>query len=74
MAVSSIIRTQMRLVFEKDTNPETGKISLKTKSFANVKANATPDEIYAVGNALSGLQSLPLYRVERYDYAEVTAS
>ena len=74
MAVSRVIRTQMRLVLEEGNHPVSGDVILKSKSFSNVRLDATPDELYAVGNALAGLQSLPLFGIERYDYSEIDAS
>lgn len=72
MAISRVVRSQLRLVLENGTNPTNGDIVLKTKSFANVQTNATADQLYAVGNAFAGLQTLPLFGIERYDYAKIT--
>jgi len=72
MAESRLIKSQLRLIFEDGTHPETGDPVLKTKSFNNVKTDATADQMHTVGMALVELQTLPFYGVERYDNSEIT--
>ena len=72
MAVSRLINTRLRLIFENGTHPTSGNPVLKTKSFNNVLTSATPDQLYAVGNALVGLQTLPIHGIERYDNSEIS--
>jgi len=72
MATSSLIRSQLRLIFDNGTHPTTGKPVFKTKSFNHVKTNATADQLHAVAQALGALQTLPLFNVERFDYSEIS--
>lgn len=73
MAVSRLVKSQLRLVFENGTNPLTNKPIFKTKTFNNIKMNATADQLHAVAEALSSMQQLSLYAVERADSSEITA-
>lgn len=72
MAVSRLIKSQLRLIFENGTHPTSGNVILKTKSFNNVQTSATADQLHAVGTALVGLQTLPFYGIERYDNSEIS--
>lgn len=71
MAVSYILKSQLKLVLVSGTNPTTGDAMFKTKTFSNVKSDATADGLYAVANALAPLQQLPLYQIERNDNSEI---
>lgn len=71
MAVSTPVATTLRVLFENGTHPTSGKVVIKTKSFANVQTSATADQLFAVGNAFAALQTLPLYGIERYDQSEI---
>lgn len=71
MAVSTTVASNLRVLFENGTHPETGKTVIKTKSFNNVQISATADQLFTVGKALSTLQTLPLYGIQRYDQSEI---
>jgi len=67
MATASIINSQLRLIFENGTHPESGKPVYKTKTFNNVVSDASADQLYAVGTAVAQLQELPLHEINRGD-------
>jgi hypothetical protein len=71
MAISNVYRTQLKIGFENGIDPDTNRIIVKRKTFNNVKPDATPDQLYAVAEALASLQQLPLFEVERSDHAEI---
>jgi len=64
MAEALITGSQLRIVFE-DGVDEFGKLQFKTKNYNNVKPSATADQILQAANAIIGLQSLPLDKIER---------
>lgn len=64
MALALITDLKLGLVFENGTDSN-GKLKYKKKSFANVRLNATEDQLLQTAEALAGLQSLKLVRVER---------
>ena len=72
MAVGRLISSQLRLTLDNGNDTKTGKMIFKTKSFNNVKTDATADQLFAVAYALADLQTLPLYSVERNDNSEIT--
>lgn len=72
MATSTLIRSQLRLVLENGIHPTTGKVVYKTKSFSNIKTDANAEQLYAVAEAFVGLQTLPLFEVERADHSEIS--
>ena len=72
MAVGRLIKSQLRLTLDNGNDMETGKMIFKMKSFNNVKTDATADQLYAVALALAGLQTLPLFAVERFDNSEIS--
>lgn len=72
MARSTLIRSQLRLVLDNGTHPTSGKMVFKTKSFSNIKTDANADQLYAVAESLAGLQTLPLFEVERADHSEIS--
>ncbi|HHY92750.1 MAG TPA: DUF1659 domain-containing protein [Firmicutes bacterium] len=51
---------------------EAGKPVVRAKSFANVKAEATDQDVYDVAQALVGLQTYPLVAVRRIDTGALT--
>ncbi|WP_102027528.1 DUF1659 domain-containing protein [Salirhabdus sp. Marseille-P4669] len=72
MASTQIVRTQLQLVFQTGTDEE-GKAVLKNKNFNNIKITATPDQLYAVANAVVPLQEWTLQEIERNDTSIVMA-
>lgn len=71
MATVEQISSQLRLVFFDGEDLLTGKPIYKAKSFNNVKTTATATALYEVANALSELQTRPLYLIERRDNSEI---
>lgn len=74
MAVSRLIKSQLRLILNNGIHPTTGDAVFKTKSFNNLKTDADPDQLFTIAQAFAELQTLPLYSVERSDQSEITAS
>ncbi|MBH0169115.1 DUF1659 domain-containing protein [Fictibacillus sp. 18YEL24] len=66
MATAALIDSAMRLELDGGLD-EDNKPVVKYKNFANVKTTSTPDQLYAVANALSGLQVYPLVMIKRND-------
>ncbi|MCH1625196.1 DUF1659 domain-containing protein [Fredinandcohnia quinoae] len=66
MAQAFIKDSQLRLVFE-DGLDDKGKMTFKNKNYNNIKPTATSDGLYAVAEAIDGLQSRALVNVERND-------
>src|SRR5699024_11774364 len=67
MSKTIIIKSQLRLIFENGTHPDSGKPVYKTKTFNNVVSDASADQLYAVGTAVAQLQELPLHEINRGD-------
>jgi hypothetical protein len=68
MAVTSThTKTRLSIVLNDGVDAETGKDKFKTKSFNNVRLDATPEELYAFTSALVPLQQRELYTVETND-------
>ncbi|SFD66007.1 Protein of unknown function [Lentibacillus persicus] len=72
MAVAEKVNSRLTLVLDDGNDLMTGKAVYKSKSFNNVKPEATSDQLYAIATAVSGLQERPLYNVERQDDYEIT--
>lgn len=71
MAVAEKINSQLRLIFHDGEDMLTGKAILKAKTFNNVKTEATADQLYAIAQAVAGLQERPLYNIERKDSSDI---
>src|SRR5699024_4431537 len=71
MAVAEKISSQLRLTFYDGEDTSTGDAIYKSKNFNNVKTEATADKLYAIAQAMSGLQERPLYTIERKDTSDV---
>ncbi|MFB1050198.1 DUF1659 domain-containing protein [Paraliobacillus sp. JSM ZJ581] len=67
MAIVETIDTRLQLVFDNGIDEKNGKKLTKTKSFNNVKTDATPEQLLAISNAIVALQTLPLLMVKRND-------
>lgn len=70
MAQVMLAETTLRLIFEVGVN-EKGEPVYKTKSFNNVKKEATTDQLFQVAQALSVLCNDPLSSVERNDNSDI---
>lgn len=73
MAESILQKSQLRLQLETGTHPTSGKPVFKSKTFANLKPEATAEQMLTVANALAGLQEYPLAAVERVDQSKIQA-
>ncbi|WP_106494690.1 DUF1659 domain-containing protein [Lentibacillus sp. Marseille-P4043] len=71
MAVAETYQSTLRLVLDDGADVLTGKPIYKTKSFNNVKTSATADQLFAIAEAVAGLQERPLYNIERRDSSEI---
>ncbi|ALX49702.1 DUF1659 domain-containing protein [Lentibacillus amyloliquefaciens] len=72
MAVAEKVNSRLSLVLDDGNDLMTGKALYKTKSFNNVKPEATSDQLYVIATAVAGLQERPLYNVERQDEYDIT--
>ncbi|WP_163530216.1 DUF1659 domain-containing protein [Halobacillus ihumii] len=63
--------SQLQLVFENGTD-EKGNVKYRTKSFNNVKMDATAEQLYNVAIVLVPLQQRLLLMIERNDSAILT--
>ena len=71
MAVADLTQSTLQLIFQDGTDPDSGNPVFKTKSFNNVKPNATAEQLYAVAVTFEGLQQRPLFTVNRRDNSEI---
>ncbi|MDD9147905.1 MULTISPECIES: DUF1659 domain-containing protein [unclassified Sporolactobacillus] len=72
MATSTITESAMVLTFDNGLN-EKGEPAYVTKSFRNIKPNASYDALLAIAQKLGPLQQHALISVERNDTAKITA-
>lgn len=70
MAEANLKASSLRLVFDDGMN-EQGKPVYKTKTFSNIRLDATPDQLSQTANALGALSEKPLVRVERNDQLDI---
>ncbi|PWW32119.1 uncharacterized protein DUF1659 [Cytobacillus oceanisediminis] len=70
MAQANIIDTKLRLVFETGLD-EQGKPIHKSKTYSSLKQSATPDQLYAVGQAVASLSTYPLAALNRNDSFDI---
>ena len=60
MAVTSIPHnSRLSLIFQTGTDPESGAPIRTTKSYSNIKYDATDQDVYDIAQALVSLQKLP---------------
>ncbi|MED3625232.1 DUF1659 domain-containing protein [Neobacillus thermocopriae] len=72
MAQSLLIGTKLKMVFQTGINDD-GKPMLRTKTFSNVRKEATADQLFQAANALAVLCNDPLNTLERTDSSEIIA-
>lgn len=70
MAQALLAESRLRLVFETGVN-EKGEPIFKSKTFSNLKKEATPDQMHQAASAIAALSKDPLSRVERNDRSEI---
>lgn len=71
MAIAQNYQTQLRLIQQHGVNVDTGQPIYKTKTYSNIKENATAAQLLAVATVITGLQKLELARLERRDDLQI---
>ncbi|ENH98088.1 hypothetical protein J416_01949 [Gracilibacillus halophilus YIM-C55.5] len=67
MAVTERTNSRLQLVFENGVDPVSGDTVYATRSFNNVKLDATADQLFAITEVLTPLQNRTLNKIERDD-------
>ena len=57
----------LRLKFDLGKDPLTGKTKVKSKTFSNVKHDASNEDVYEVASALQSLQEYPVIEIAKID-------
>ncbi|WP_316568662.1 DUF1659 domain-containing protein [Neobacillus sp. YIM B06451] len=70
MAQAFLADSKLRLVFETGVN-EKGEAIFKSKTFSNLKTEATPDQMHMAVTAIAALSADPLSVAERNDRSEI---
>lgn len=71
MDYQMLIRTGLQLVFNIGVDPETGEPTTKSKTFNNIKVDATGEQLYRAALALESLQQHPLSNILRKDTYDI---
>ncbi|MEN1967773.1 DUF1659 domain-containing protein [Lentibacillus sp. N15] len=71
MAVAELTNSVLQIVLDDGPDLMTGKQVYKTKSFNNIKPEATADQLYTLAHAFAGLQERPLYDIARKDSSQI---
>ena len=68
MAVTTMNNpSSLRVKLDAGLNDSTGNTIVKSKTYSNIKPEATSQAIYDVATALEGLQEFPVLEVVRID-------
>lgn len=59
--------SSLKIRFDCGLDEVTGKTKVKSRSYSNVKASASGDNVYAVGAAIASLQEHRLLEVAKID-------
>ena len=70
MAEINLFDTKLRLTFETGMNHK-GEPVYKTKTFANVKKDATAEELYQFAHAIGQLSHYPLATIVKNDSFDI---
>ncbi|MBI0579855.1 DUF1659 domain-containing protein [Neobacillus cucumis] len=70
MAQARLTSTKLRIVFETGVDGE-GNPILRSKTFSNVKKDATADQLYQAAQAIFVLCNDTLYRIEKNDSSDL---
>ncbi|NHM32311.1 DUF1659 domain-containing protein [Neobacillus terrae] len=70
MAQAMLAITRLKMVYDAGMD-DNGKPLYKTKTFNNVKKDATADQLLQTARALAALSNEPLSTVERIDSSEI---
>lgn len=65
-----IMDSKLKVLFENGVDSK-GEIIIKTKTFSNVRKEASADQLFQAGQALASLCSLSLVNIERADNFEL---
>jgi len=57
----------LRLKFDLGKDELTGNTKVKSKTFSNVKHNASNEDVYEVAKAIESLQEYPLLEIAKID-------
>ena len=57
----------LRLKFDLGKDDSTGKTKVKSKTFSNVKHNASNENVYEVASAIDSLQQYPVLEIAKID-------
>jgi hypothetical protein len=71
MAVADMMKSTLQLVLQDGIDSESGSPILKSKSFNNIKTNATADQLYTIATALVELQERQLHNINRRDTSDI---
>ena len=67
MAIQTKNPSGLKLRFDCGKDNITGNTKVKSKTFSNVRPIATADELFAVGNAIAGLQKYDVLEIAKID-------
>ena len=67
MAIQTKNPSGLKLRFDCGINDLTGKTKIKTKTFSNVRPEASVDDLFEVGNKLANLQKYDLLEITKID-------
>ena len=72
MATANLVDSSLVLSFDAGVDG-TGNPIVKRKSFHNLKAQSTNDQLYSIATAMIPLQQYPIIVIERDDTTELSA-
>lgn len=72
MVIEAKNPSSLRLKLDCGVNELTGKIVVKSKTFSNVRPNASVDDVYQVAVALGSLQQYDVLEIAKIDNSTLT--
>ena len=72
MVIEAKNPSSLRLKLDCGVNELTGKTVVKSKTFSNVRPNASVDDVYQVGVALGSLQQYDVLEIAKIDNSTLT--
>lgn len=66
------LEVNLRLLLDAGVDPDTGKAISRTKTFSNIRGEATDDGIFSAAQALSSLQTHSVKSVQKQDIYELS--